>query len=110
MAFVMAFHFTDQNFKTETAKGASVVDFTASWCGPCKMMAPVFEELATNMEGKVKMGKLDVDESPETPGSFGIQGVPTLIFFQDGKEVTRLVGFQSKDALTEKLSETFGVK
>lgn len=106
----MAFAFTDQNFKTETANGASLVDFTASWCGPCKMMAPIFEELAAKMEGKVKMGKLDVDESPETPASFGIQGVPTLIFFQDGKEAGRLVGFQSKDALIEKLSEMFSVK
>lgn len=104
----MAFHFTDQNFKIETAKGSSVVDFTATWCGPCKMMAPIFEEVAKQMEGKVKMGKLDVDESPETPASFGIQGVPTIIFFKDGKEVDRLVGFQSKDALTGKLGEAFG--
>lgn len=105
----MAFHFTDQNFKTEIAKGFSVVDFTAPWCGPCKMMAPIFEEVAKQMEGKVKMGKLDVDENPDTPGSFGIQGVPTLIFFKDGMEAGRLVGFQSKEALVEKSKEAFGV-
>lgn len=105
----MAFQFTDQNFKTEIAKGFSVVDFTAPWCGPCKMMAPIFEEIAKQMEGKVKMGKLDVDENPDTPGSFGIQGVPTLIFFKDGTEAGRLVGFQSKESIMEKLKEEFEV-
>lgn len=104
----MAFQFTDQNFKTEIAKGSSVVDFTAPWCGPCKMMAPIFEDVAKQYEGKVKMGKLDVDENPETASQFGISGVPTLIFFKDGGEVTRLVGFQSKDALMEKLKEAYG--
>lgn len=106
----MAFQFTDQNFKTETAKNFSVVDFTAPWCGPCKMMAPIFEDVAKHFEGKVKLGKLDVDENPETPSQFGISGVPTLIFFRDGVEATRLVGFQSKDALMAKLSEAFGIQ
>lgn len=106
----MAFQFTDQNFKTEIAKGLSVVDFTAPWCGPCKMMAPLFEDVAHQFEGKVKMGKLDVDENTETASQFGISGVPTVIFFKDGAEKTRLVGFQSKEALMEKLNEEFAVQ
>lgn len=105
----MAFQFTDQNFKTEIAKGFSVVDFTAPWCGPCRMMAPIFEELASQHASKVKMGKLDVDENTEIASQFGISGVPTIIFFKDGVEQTRLVGFQSKEALMEKLKEIFAI-
>src|SRR3989338_9639656 len=103
----MAFQFTDQNFQAEASKGFVIVDFTASWCGPCKMMAPIFEELAKKYEGKVKMGKLDVDDNSQTAAQFGISGVPTLIFFKDGKEAGRLVGFQSKDNLVAKISEEF---
>lgn len=101
----MAFAFTDQNFKTETAKGFSVVDMYADWCGPCKMMAPIYDELAKTHEGKVKMGKLNVDNDPETPGQFGVSSIPTIIFFKDGERVGNLVGFQSKDALEAKLKE-----
>lgn len=106
----MAFAFTDENFKSETAQGFSVVDMYADWCGPCKMMAPLFEQIAEQFHGKVKMGKMNVDESPEVPGSFGVSSIPTIIFLKDGKEVTRLVGFQSKEALTQKIAEEFGVK
>ena len=106
----MATHFTDQDYATQTAKGLAIVDFYADWCGPCKMMAPVFEELATKYEGKVKMGKMNVDEDPETPGRFGVSGIPTLVFTKDGEEIGRLVGFQSKDALVGKIEEIFGVK
>lgn len=105
----MALHFTDENFKTETAKGFAIVDFYADWCGPCKMMGPVFEEIATKYQGKVKMGKMNVDESPATPGSFGVSGIPTVVFLTDGSEVGRLVGFQSKENFVEKISEIFGV-
>lgn len=105
----MGFQFSDQNFKTETAAGLSIVDMYADWCGPCKMMAPGFEEVAKTYEGKVKMGKLNVDDSPETPLQFGVSGIPTLIFLKDGQEVYRLVGFQSKDALTAQIKEQFGV-
>lgn len=106
----MSLQFTDQNFKTETSKGFAIVDFSASWCGPCKMMAPIFDALAHQFEGKIKMGKIDVDDGVATASTFGISGVPTLIFFKDGKEEARLVGFQSKDALIEKITEIFGVK
>lgn len=96
-------HFTDQNFNEETKTGLSVVDMYADWCGPCKMMAPLFEEVAKSYEGKVKMGKINVDESPGVPGKFGVTGIPTIIFLKDGKEVDRLVGFQSKDVLVQKI-------
>ncbi|MFA6521205.1 MAG: thioredoxin [Candidatus Gracilibacteria bacterium] len=106
----MALQFTDQNFKTETAKGFAVLDMYADWCGPCRMMMPIFEEIAKSMEGKVKMGKLNVDESPQTPGTFGVSGIPTIVFLKDGQEVGRAVGFQSKEALMGKITELFGVK
>lgn len=106
----MELKFTDQNFKTETAKGFAIVDFFADWCGPCKMMAPIFDELAKQYEGKVKMGKMNVDESPETPGQFGISGIPTVIFLKEGELIGKLVGFQSKEAFIAKIEELFGVK
>lgn len=105
----MASHFTDQDFAQVTAKGAHLVDMYADWCGPCKMMAPIFDEVAKIYEGKVNIGKLNVDENPETPSKFGVSGIPTLIFLKEGKEVGRLVGFQSKDTLVEKIKEFFGV-
>ena len=97
----MAHVFTDADFNEEVLKagGLVLVDFYATWCGPCKMMAPIFDALATEMP-EVKMGKLDVDASPQTAGQYGVSSIPTTIFFKDGKEVARLVGFQSKDALT----------
>ncbi|MEK7523733.1 MAG: thioredoxin [Patescibacteria group bacterium] len=105
----MAQTFTDQNFKTDTSKGFAVVDFFADWCGPCKMMAPLYEEVAKEYEGKVRMGSMNVDDNPETPGSFGVSGIPTIVFLKDGELVGQLVGFQSKDALKDKLKEAFGV-
>ena len=97
-------HFTDQNFAEETGKGLAVVDLYAEWCGPCRMMAPILEEVAKSYEGKVKMGKMNVDESPQTPGKFGVTWIPTIIFLKDGKEVDRLVGFQSKEVLVQKIT------
>lgn len=105
----MALQFTDGNFKTETAKDFAIVDMYADWCGPCKMMAPIFEELSKQFEGKIKMGKLDIDANPDTPAQFGVSGIPTLVLLKDGKEVGRAVGFQSKDALLEKIKEVFGI-
>jgi len=98
-------HFTDDNFEAEVknAEGVVLVDFFATWCGPCKMLAPVIDELSTEYEGKAKIGKLDVDESSKAAGEFGVQSIPTLILFKDGKEVDRMIGFQSKEVLKEKL-------
>lgn len=99
------FTFTDANFDAE-AIGCTLpvlVDCFAVWCGPCKMMAPSIEELAEEYEGKVRVGKLDVDENPGIAEKFGIQSIPTLLFIKNGEVVDRTVGVQSKDKLQDKL-------
>ncbi len=97
--------FTDENFEAEVLKSdiPVLVDFYAEWCGPCKMMAPVIEELAKEYEGKWKIGKLNVDEAPNMSQQYGIQSIPTLLFFKDGEVVNKKMGAQSKDALKELL-------
>lgn len=96
-------HATDQNFSTETGSGIVLVDFWAPWCGPCKMIAPVLEELDSEMGDKVKIVKLDVDENPQTAANFGVMSIPTLLVFKDGEAVDKVVGFQPKDALASVL-------
>ena len=80
-----------------------VVDFWAPWCGPCRMMAPVFEELAEEYDGQVTFVKMNVDENPATPGKLGIRGIPTLIIYWDGEEADRMVGFAPKVVLKRKI-------
>ena len=96
---------TDQNFDEEVIKSSIpvMIDFFAEWCGPCKSLAPVVDELAGDYEGKVKIVKLNVDESPETAQKFGVMSIPTLVFVKDGAEVDRLTGALPKEALAEKL-------
>ena len=91
-------HLSDSIFQSEVleAEGLVLVDFWAPWCGPCKMMGPVIEELGVEYRGRVKICKLDVDENNETAGNYGIMSIPTLVLFKDGKEVNRLVGFVPK--------------
>lgn len=95
---------TDKNFE-EVIKGdlPVLVDFSASWCGPCKMMSPIIEELSNEYEGKIVIGKMDVDSNVETPAKYGIRSIPTLLFFKNGEIVDRLVGAQKKDILVAKL-------
>jgi len=96
---------TTDNFADETARGVVMVDFWASWCMPCKAMAPVIDEIAEQTKGKVKVGKVDVDANGPLSNQFGIQAIPTIIIFKDGKAVETLVGIQSKAALVNALSK-----
>ena len=100
-------HATDQTFSNEVATGLVLVDFWAPWCGPCKMIAPVLEELDAEIGEKVKIVKVDVDENQETAGKFGVMSIPTLIVLKDGEVVDKVVGFQPKEALAERLEKQF---
>ncbi|MBA4337046.1 thioredoxin [bacterium] len=94
----------EENFKNEIANGVVLVDFFATWCGPCKMLAPVIEELATEFVGKAKIAKLDVDQAGHVAGEFGVQSIPTIIIFKDGQEVDRMIGFQGKEVLMDHIN------
>jgi thioredoxin 1 len=96
---------TDDNFDDEIVKSdmPAMVDFWAEWCGPCKVVGPVVEELAKEYEGKIKIAKMDVDKNRQTPARFGIRNIPTLIMFKAGEVVQTIVGAQTKSRLDEEL-------
>jgi thioredoxin 1 len=96
---------TSDNFVAETAKGIVMVDFWASWCMPCKAMAPVIDEIAAQTKGKVKVGKVDIDANGTLANQFGVQAIPNIIIFKDGQPVETLVGMQSKETLINALSK-----
>ena len=97
---------TDGNFEQTINGGKPVlIDFWAEWCGPCRRLAPTVDELATDYEGKVVVGKMNVDENPSTPMRFSIRGIPTLLLFKDGQLVEQVVGLADKDSLKKMLDK-----
>lgn len=98
---------TDKNFDTEVLQSKSpvLVDFWAAWCGPCQMQGPIVEDVATSMVGKAKVGKVNVDENPQTAEKYGIMSIPTLIIFNKGTVVKQLIGLQSKDMIVSELNK-----
>ncbi len=101
----MAFEFTDANFKEEVldSEGVAVIDFWAEWCGPCRVIAPVIEELSHEYAGKVKVGKLNVDFNPEVSYKYNIRSIPTILILKNGEIVDRHVGTTTKKVLADKI-------
>jgi thioredoxin 1 len=97
---------SDDNFETEVIKSDKpvLIDFWAVWCGPCRMIAPIVEELANEYEGKIKVGKLDVDENQQTSIKFGVRSIPTLLIFKDGKLKDTIIGAVPKNHIVQKLN------
>ena len=97
---------TDDAFEGEVLQSAqpTLVDFWAEWCGPCKMIGPIVEEVAQEYADKLRVFKMDVDANPDTPQGLGIRGIPTLIVFENGAEAKRIVGYRTKEALIDELS------
>lgn len=95
-------YLTDDSFQNEVLESSEpvLVDYWAEWCGPCKMIAPILNEIATEYQGKIKVAKLNIDENPQTPPKYGIRGIPTLMLFKDGNVEATKVGALSKSQLT----------
>ncbi|WP_438311306.1 thioredoxin [Sporosarcina sp. FA9] len=96
---------TDKDFAENIKEGVVLVDFWAPWCGPCKMIAPVLEELSSEIEGKASIVKIDVDDNQETASKYGVMSIPTLLLFKDGEIVDKVVGFQPKEALSSLITK-----
>jgi thioredoxin 1 len=101
----MALQFTDSNFQeTALSGGVSVVDFWAEWCGPCRLIGPIIDDLAASYEGKANIGKVNVDENPEISLKYGIRSIPTILIIKDGEVVDKQVGVTTKAALEAKIT------
>jgi len=94
---------TNANFSDTVAKGVTLVDFWAPWCGPCRMIAPIIEELAVDFDGKATIAKVNTDEEQDIAIQYGIRSIPTLLFFKDGEMVDQMVGAAGKDVLADKI-------
>lgn len=105
MASEAVFQFTDSNFKQSISSGISLVDFWAEWCGPCRMQGPIVDKIATSLQGKAKIGKLNVDENPGVAQQFNVMSIPTIIIFKDGQPVKQFVGLQSERALNDAIAQ-----
>lgn len=103
----MAIQFTDHNFQNEVlkSKDAVLVDFFASWCGPCRMMSPIIDELSKEYNGKVRIGKLNVDEQRNTAAKYGVMSIPTMLIFKNGEVVDKIVGALPKQELQNHLNK-----
>ena len=97
--------FTDLNFAEETKEGVTLVDFWATWCGPCRAQGPIIERVAARYAGKAKIGKMNVDENSNIPAKFGVSAIPTLVLLKDGCEVKRFVGTQQEKCLASAIEE-----
>lgn len=97
--------FTDDTFENETAEGYTLVDFWAPWCGPCRMVSPVIEELSGDYAGKVKVGKMNVDDNPKVAMNFRIMSIPTVMLFKDGEPVETMIGAQPKSSYQAKIEK-----
>lgn len=102
-------HLNDNNFKKEVLESdlPVLVDFWAAWCGPCRMIAPILEEIAKEYDKKLKIGKINIDENPKTPTHYGVMSIPTLMFFHKGRVVDQIVGVLSAAELRKKIKENF---
>ena len=103
-------NFTDQNFADEVIKSEipALVDFWAPWCAPCRIVSPIIEELAKEYEGKVKVGKLNVDENPNTASKYGVMSIPSILIFKNGEPVKTMIGAQSKENYKKAIDEALG--
>jgi len=102
---------SDDSFETDVLKadGAVLVDFWAEWCGPCKQIAPALDELATEMSGDITIAKVNIDENPQTPGKYGVRGIPTLMIFKGGEVASTKIGAMAKGKVEEWIKETLAI-